>query len=303
MKKVIVLLLSAALLIGSVFMVGASSPSISAEKYSENVIPIMTSNSAPLGIASASNSYSDGLSAWKAFDGNKFYSTENTSYTAWGTGATKGWLAYEFSEPKIISKYVIYFGSSKSNNTNLSMNPKNWTFEGSNNGTEWTTLDTQTNVSDWELNVHKEFSFANETLYKKYRINIAANNGATSLDVNLTIHEFGMMEKIGGAEPSPIPTPTSSPMPTPTPTSVPESGNRAILIITMDNGLEKEFDLPIEDVNAFMIWYENKETGTGSAKFGINKYDNNKGPFKKRTDYVIFDKILTFEVNEYDLIK
>ncbi|MGE6576247.1 hypothetical protein ACQKFM_15125 [Paenibacillus xylanexedens] len=74
---------------------------------------------------------------------------------------------------------------------------------------------------------------------------------------------------------------------------------RAILVVTMTTGLEKEFDLPMSDVNAFLNWYDARDVGTGPAKFAINKYSNNKGPFNKRTDYVIFDKILTFEVSEY----
>ncbi|MNC80688.1 hypothetical protein D3C75_1335800 [compost metagenome] len=67
----------------------------------------------------------------------------------------------------------------------------------------------------------------------------------------------------------------------------------------MNTGLEKEFDLSLEEVNAFIAWYENKQTGTGTASYAINKHVNNKGPFTSRKDYVIFDRILTFEVSEY----
>lgn len=95
-------------------------------------------------------------------------------------------------------------------------------------------------------------------------------------------------------EPSISPEPTPSPSPSPSP-GVP-SGDRAILTITLTTGLEKEFDLPISEVNSFLNWYD---SASGSARYGINKHDNNKGPFSKRTDYVIFDKILTFEVSEY----
>ncbi|GJM70189.1 hypothetical protein HMSSN036_24050 [Paenibacillus macerans] len=80
------------------------------------------------------------------------------------------------------------------------------------------------------------------------------------------------------------------------------SGNRAILVITLDTGLEKEFDLSMEEVNAFITWYENKQAGTGTASYAIDKHNNNKGPFSARKDYVIFDKILTFEVNEYNSV-
>ncbi|MCP1309621.1 hypothetical protein [Paenibacillus tyrfis] len=78
----------------------------------------------------------------------------------------------------------------------------------------------------------------------------------------------------------------------------PPSG-RAILVVTLDTGLEKEFDLSITEVNAFIAWYEGKAAGTGPASYAIDKHDNNKGPFKSRKDYVIFNKIVAYEVNEY----
>ncbi|WP_308721687.1 fibronectin type III domain-containing protein [Paenibacillus polysaccharolyticus] len=79
---------------------------------------------------------------------------------------------------------------------------------------------------------------------------------------------------------------------------VPETG-RAILVVTMTTGLEKEFDLSMQEVNSFINWYETKQAGSGKASYAIDKHDNNKGPFKSRKDYVLFDRILTFEVSEY----
>lgn len=94
--------------------------------------------------------------------------------------------------------------------------------------------------------------------------------------------------------------PVTEPEPSePKPVEPSPSGERAIMVITMTSGLEKEYDLPMSDVNAFLNWYDARDAGSGPAKFAINKYSNNKGPFTKRTDYVIFDKILTFEVSEY----
>ncbi|MEK3792104.1 hypothetical protein MKX42_10315 [Paenibacillus sp. FSL R7-0204] len=117
---------------------------------------------------------------------------------------------------------------------------------------------------------------------------------------------------VGALTPEPTPEPTATPEPTPTVTPVPTvkptptvtpspipeqpTGNRAILVVTMNTGLEKEFDLPMTEVNAFLSWYD---ASSGSARYGINKHDNNKGPFTSRKDYVIFDKILTFSVDEY----
>lgn len=98
-------------------------------------------------------------------------------------------------------------------------------------------------------------------------------------------------------------TPQEQEQPTPEPPepTTPEqpSGNRAILVITMTTGLEKEFDLSMQEVNSFIDWYENKQAGVGKASYAIDKHDNNKGPFKSRKDYILFDRVLTFEVSEY----
>lgn len=77
------------------------------------------------------------------------------------------------------------------------------------------------------------------------------------------------------------------------------SGNRAILVVTMTTGLEKEFDLSMKEVNDFITWYEEKQVGLGKAIYAIDKHDNNKGPFSRRKDYILFDRVLTFQVSEY----
>lgn len=102
-------------------------------------------------------------------------------------------------------------------------------------------------------------------------------------------------------DPSPTTTPSPTPTVTPKPTATPEhpTGDRAILVITMNTGLVKEYDLPIAEVEAFVNWYDARDAGRGAGMFAIDKHTNNKGPFKKRKDYVVFDKILTFEVSEY----
>lgn len=95
---------------------------------------------------------------------------------------------------------------------------------------------------------------------------------------------------------TPEPSVTASPVPTPIATPDTPSGEQALLKITLTTGQEKEFDLPMSEVNAFINWYD---ASTGTERYGINKHENNKGPFNKRTEYVIHDKILTFEVSEY----
>jgi hypothetical protein len=123
-------------------------------------IPQMSSNTTPSGVAAAS-SVQGANAAWQAFDRNTgtgwFSNTNNT-----------GWLSYNFPTGRIIKRYG--FLSAGSNAQNI----RTWTFEGSNNGSTWVVLDTQTN---FVTGVSTFFSFdisANTTSYTFYRINITA---------------------------------------------------------------------------------------------------------------------------------
>ncbi|MFD0671793.1 hypothetical protein [Cohnella sp. GCM10027633] len=84
----------------------------------------------------------------------------------------------------------------------------------------------------------------------------------------------------------------------PTPTE-PDTG-RVILTINISGGQVREYDLSTLELNAFLNWYDAKDAGTGPSKYAFTKTWN-KGPFKSRTEYVIFDKILAFDVDEYEV--
>ncbi len=250
-----------------------------------NLIPVMTSNTAPSGIASASSVWSaNNHQPFQVFDG------KDSDY-GWSTvgGTLTGWIAYEFDKPTTVNKYTL---KPRNNDIDFSTEAaKDWTFEGW-DGANWVVLDTRADITGWVKKVSKEFTFTNDTAYKKYRLNITKNNGNTSFVTLGEMQMFYIPTKV--VTPEPTPTPTPEPTPTPQP-----SGDRAILVITMDTGLEKEFDLSMSEVEAFISWYENKQAGSGKATYAIDKHDNNKGPFSSRKDYVIFNKVLTFEVSEY----
>jgi len=55
--------------------------------------------------------------------------------------------------------------------------PKNWTMQGSNDGTSWTTLDTQTNQTSWTTGLTRTYTPASATVYRYYKLSITANNG------------------------------------------------------------------------------------------------------------------------------
>lgn len=131
---------------------------------------------------------------------------------------------------------------------------------------------------------------------KTVQISNDSNYPVTILEFDV----FGVLTSVPTPTPTVTPIPTVTPEPTPTVTPEPTPdipfGDRAILTIELTTGADEEFDLPMSEVNAFLTWYD---SAAGSARYGIDKHDNNKGPFSKRTEYVIHDKILTFEVSEY----
>lgn len=133
-------------------------------EYSENLIPKLTSNNLPSGVASASNEFS---SANRAFDGDFA-----TISSAWASNVNAAWLRYDFPTPVVIGQYVIYPQTTASDRA-----PKDWTFEGSNDGVTWNVLDTQSNITGWVDSTPKKFTFSNSNSYKDYRVNIRANNG------------------------------------------------------------------------------------------------------------------------------
>lgn len=76
------------------------------------------------------------------------------------------------------------------------------------------------------------------------------------------------------------------------------TGNRCILEVTMINNTIKEYDLSIDEFNAFMTWYDLKSIGTGKSYFTITKHSNIK-PFTARKETLSFDKIISFEEKDY----
>ena len=152
---------------------------------SNDLTAAMTANSAPSpNVVSASAEAGDTY-AYMAFDHNK------TGDNKWLTNATNGWLKFDFgSALYTITKYTILAPDEAGNESRL---PKNWTFEGSNNDSTWTTLDTQTNQT-FAAHERKTYTSSNATPYRYYRLNISANGG----DAGWTaIQEMQMMNTQG----------------------------------------------------------------------------------------------------------
>lgn len=142
---------------------------------STTAIPLMTSNTAPSGVCFGSPTFGS-YNWYKPFSANAA-----ADYTeAWIVAGTAGHLGYQFVSPIVIAAYALTPVAESGANLHT---PKSWTFEGSNNGTDWTTLDTRADITDWQgvplPSVRKLFSFSNVTPYTYYRVNISqANEGS-----------------------------------------------------------------------------------------------------------------------------
>jgi hypothetical protein len=132
-----------------------SSPADSATPFHPMV------NVATGGIAKDSGNTSG---ARRAFD-------QNTG-SGWFYGGTTGWLRYDLGRTERVQRYTIHSASGL-----VPRDPKEWQFQGSDDGSTWTTLDTQSNQAFARRLELKTYVIANPSFYRYYRLNITANNG------------------------------------------------------------------------------------------------------------------------------
>lgn len=88
---------------------------------------------------------------------------------------------------------------------------------------------------------------------------------------------------------TPIPTPTSNPT---------DSSDKSVLNITMTNGQVKQYNVTMDTVNKFISWYRLRSAGSGDPFYEFD-ITQTSSPNIIKTDYVIFNKISSFEVDDY----
>jgi hypothetical protein len=142
--------------------------------------PAMTSNTTPSGVAFASGQQPN-RNPWHAFD--------TDSGTFWQSNVVNtGIIGYQFPSGKIIKQYAFLAWSTNT------VNPRAWTFQGSNDGILYTTIETvtafTTAINVWYL---RDVS-ANTTSYTYYRMNITDVQTAGQIPV---IRELNMTESTG----------------------------------------------------------------------------------------------------------
>jgi hypothetical protein len=148
--------------------------------------PAMTSNTQPTGTVISSNNSG---TAYYAFN------QDGTNTTFWSSAVNNsGWLGYTFPIAKVIKRYI--WKSYGQNN-----NPKNWNFEGSNDGfaTAGVPLDIITNYVT--AGAYTSVLLSNTTAYTSYRINctVTFNSGVPLILAELEMTESTVASPVYGA--------------------------------------------------------------------------------------------------------
>lgn len=125
-----------------------------------NLVPVMTSDTLPSGVASASSASAD---AWRAFDGDQ------TSYWTSDSGFAQ-WLRFQLTSAKTVRAYGVQCYRAANA-------PTDWIFQGSNDGTTWTALHTVTGVT-WADFLIKRWLVSSPASYAYYRLFITSGPAA-----------------------------------------------------------------------------------------------------------------------------
>ncbi len=117
--------------------------------------------------------------------------------TNWLDLSTTSWVQFTYEKDQVWNTYLLGSGIDLQN---ASRNPKDWTLLASNDGTIWTTLDTQTNQAFAAISTAYTFTFSNSTAYKYYKLNITTNNGGSGIE--LSELQFSYIDRTAPSKPT-----------------------------------------------------------------------------------------------------
>ncbi|WP_108866824.1 basic secretory protein-like protein [Aquimarina aquimarini] len=98
---------------------------------------------------------------------------DNNSNTKYLTFNKSGWVQYQATKTYKLSSYTITSG-----NDTPERDPKNWTLEGSINGTNWTVIDQKNNQDFINRRQKRTFTVQNAGVFKSYRLTLTNNSGS-----------------------------------------------------------------------------------------------------------------------------
>ena len=149
---------------------------------SDGTLPTDLTTSSSGSVSAESTAHSAQYNASHAFDGNR--SDTNGRWLA--QRANDMYLVYHFSTATAVNAISVFNGSDSGGGwDSAGRSPKAWTFEGSNDGSTWTTLDTESGETGWAATGEERYyQFNNRTAYEYYKFDCTALNDDVSVDTD-----------------------------------------------------------------------------------------------------------------------
>ena len=165
--------------------------------------PVLVDTSASAGSVVESSVSATAYPATKAFDGAwntigsdrwlAYINPNKSDYTGGLTGETPAYVTYKFNTATRVNTLRIRIPSDKDYACS-DRAPKAWTFSGSNNGSDWVTLDTRSGITWASGTTTKTFAFENETKYEYYKFSCSEIGGTNDY---LQIYELQFLYDAG----------------------------------------------------------------------------------------------------------
>ncbi|MCY6380969.1 hypothetical protein [Hoeflea prorocentri] len=145
-----------------------------------HITPQMTGAATPSGTVTSGG----GTQPYRIFNRDK---SENITID----GGSHGFVQYQFpgGTRKVADAYWI---TSSSNAAQHGDYFTQWEFQGSNDGTNWVTLDSRDGETGWSGSETRYYEFDNDVAYEHYRLNFSGGGGADGVNTNvaeLAIHQ------------------------------------------------------------------------------------------------------------------
>ena len=112
--------------------------------------------------------------------------TDGNLSTKWLDLSATSWVLFTYTSAQTWNKYAVTSG-----NDEPLRDPKAWTLQGSNNGTQWTLLDTRTGQTWSARNKTQTYTFTNSTAYRYYKWVITENGGSGCSIIQASEFSFG----------------------------------------------------------------------------------------------------------------
>ncbi|MDP0588048.1 MAG: tandem-95 repeat protein [Candidatus Endonucleobacter bathymodioli] len=145
-------------------------------RSNEGLIGVMGANSDNGVVVSASGEVNNNYSAYKAVDGVNADLSNNINSWAASSSDGSAWYQIDLGEATTLYQYDL----KAITNNEIGREPKDWEFQGSNDGITWTLIDSRAEVNNWGSSEIKTFKLDDPETFRYFRFDISANNGDLS---------------------------------------------------------------------------------------------------------------------------